>query len=473
MGKSLSKKEESMQFQFRTVVILALLCVITSAPAEAARIISGPLVGHTTTTSARIWIETDAAAKVRIDYWVEPRIMFHRTFREPMIRGSAEGTTESTTPYTCAIELSGLPPGRLVYYDVNVDGKLVRPQTVQVFPLMPPESISETESDRITEFTVAFGSCNLPARVPVQSIWSQVARFRPAAFLFIGDNNYMPGKAEGYDLPEAGVREIMSLYHRRFRQVPGLRDIVATTPSYGIWDDHDYGPNNSDRTFKWRDLAIETFRRYWPNPYAESSGVPGVFHRFRIADVEFFMLDNRSHRDPNEAEDRSTMFGEGQIQWLKAKLKSSTATFKVIASGGTAVVDGTGETWANFGDERDGFIAWLFAENITGVFFLAGDWHVGGLHRLYRPGFGYPLYELMSSNLAVRRSNPDPTPDGRANWGGGPQSAAPYVADYNFGLLRFVGEKGKREVYLQIVDDSGKIRISQLLSEEYLRTKAE
>ena len=458
-----------MTLQLRAVLFLAVVCQITSVPAQAASLIAGPLVGHTTTTSSSIWVETDAAATVRIDYWVEPRIMFHRTFKEPMSRGSAEARTESTFPYTCTIALSDLPPGRLIYYDVYVDGTIIAPRTVQVFPLMPPESILETEPERITEFTVAFGSCNLPARVPVQSIWSQVARFRPAAFLFIGDNNYMPGKAEGFDLPEGSVREIMSLYHRRFRQVPGLRDIVATTPSYGIWDDHDFGPNNSDRTFRWRDLAIETFRRYWPNPYPESSGAPGVFHRFRIADVEFFMLDNRSHRDPNEAEDRSTMFGEGQLEWLKAKLKSSTATFKVIASGGTAVVDETGETWSNFGDERDRFFAWLFEEDITGVFFLAGDWHSGVLHRLNRPGFDYPLYELMSSNLAVRRRNPDPTPGGGALRGGGPQSAAPYVRDYNFGLLRFVGEKGNREVYLQIIDDTGKIRISQLLSEEYLR----
>lgn len=462
-----------MTLQLRAVLFLAAVCQATSVPAQAASLISGPLVGHTTTTSATIWVETDNAATVRIDYWVEPRIMFHRTFKEPMSRGSSEARTESTFPYTGTIALSDLPPGRLVYYDVYVDGTIVAPRTVQAFPLMPPESILETEPDRITEFTVAFGSCNLPARVPVQSIWSQVARFRPAAFLFIGDNNYMPGKAEGFDLPEAGAREIMSLYHRRFRQVPGLRDIVATTPSYGIWDDHDFGPNNSDRTFKWRDLAIETFRRYWPNPYPESSDTPGVFHSFQIADVEFFMLDNRSHRDPNEAEDRSTMFGEGQLEWLKAKLKSSTATFKVIASGGTAVVDETGETWSNFGDERDRFFAWLFEEDITGVFFLAGDWHSGVLHRLNRPGFDYPLYELMSSNLAVRRRNPDPTPGGGALRGGGPQSAAPYVRDYNFGLLRFVGEKGNREVYLQIIDDTGKIRISQLLSEEYLRPIAD
>ena len=462
-----------MTIQLRTVLILAVICQSTPAPAQAAEFIAGPLIGHTTTTSANIWVETDVAATVRIDYWVEPRIMFHQTLREPMIKGSAEGRTESTMPYTCTITLSGLPPGRLVYYDVIVDGKIVPPKTAQVFPLMPPETISKTKPEAVTEFTVAFGSCNFPARVPVQSIWSQVARFRPAAFLFVGDNNYMPGKLEGYDSSETTVREIMSLYHRRFRQTPGLRDIVATTPSYGIWDDHDFGPNNSDRTFKWRELAKEIFHRYWPNPYAEVPEVPGIFHRFRIADAEFFMLDNRYHRDPNEAEDRTTMFGEGQLEWLKTKLKSSTATFKVIASGGTAVVEGKGERWANFGDERNEFVRWLFTENITGVFFLAGDWHVGGLHRLDGPDFDYPLWELMSSNLSVRRSTPSPAPDFRANWGGSPWSAAPYVADYNFGLLRFVGEKGKREVYLQIVDDSGKIRISQRLLEEHLRTKVE
>lgn len=75
----------------------------------------------------------------------------------------------------------------------------------------------------------------------------------------------------------------------------------------------------------------------------------------------------------------------------------------------------------------------------------------------------------MSSNLAVRRRNPESPSGGEANWGGGPQSAAPYVRDYNFGLLRFVGEKANREVFLQIVDDSAKIRISQLLSEKSLR----
>ena len=126
---------------------------------------------------------------------------------------------------------------------------------------------------------------------------------------------------------------------------------MATTPSYGIWDDHDYGPNNSDRTFSYREETLEMYRRYWPNSGGGTSQTKGIFHKFRIADVEFFMLDDRYHRDPNEAEDRKTMFGQGQIDWLKASLKASTATFKVIANGNSMVVDFTG-TWRALGQFR-------------------------------------------------------------------------------------------------------------------------
>ena len=40
----------------------------------------------------------------------------------------------------------------------------------------------------------------------------------------------------------------------------------------------------------------------------------------------------------------------------------------------------------------------MFAEAITGVIFIAGDWHIGTLNRLYREGQDtYPLFELLSS----------------------------------------------------------------------------
>src|SRR5690606_13981655 len=125
-----------------------------------------------------------------------------------------------------------------------------------------------------------------------------VLRRRPAAFLFLGDNGYLPKDAEMYDIPDAALRSITADTHRAMRNVPGLRDLLSSTPAYAIWDDHDFGPNNADRTFAHRDVAHDLFQRYWPNPGHGVRDVPGVFHSFRIADVEFFMLDNRYHRDP-------------------------------------------------------------------------------------------------------------------------------------------------------------------------------
>ena len=116
------------------------------------------------------------------------------------------------------------------------------------------------------------------------------------------------------------------------------------------------------------------------------------------------------------------MFGDGQMKWLKDSLKSSTATFKVIANGNSMVVDfhHRHEVWDNFGSERDDFLQWLFDEGINGVFFIVGDWHIGTLNKLYRPGDGYPLFELLSSNVAVRREPIGERP--KAGWRDNPQS---------------------------------------------------
>ena len=411
-------------------------------------------------------METDEPAKVTVEYFQDPRKFYVRTEGAAVSRGKVSGQTSQEPPHTAFIELTGLSPSSTVYYEISIDGRPVRALTPQAFTLFPHAEPDPDRPDSTPDFVVAFGSCNSPSRIPVQTIWSQVARHRPAAFLFIGDNNYMHNYPTGYPPSKKTVRYAMAGYHRTLRNVQGVRAIIAAIPCYGIWDDHDYGPNNSDRTFAWKEESLEMFRRFWPNPYPENVGTHGVFYRFRIVDVEFFMLDDRYHRDPNNAPDRSTMLGRGQLQWLKESLQSSSATFKVIANGGTMVSEGGSETWHRFGSERDDFLRWMFAQGITGVLFISGDWHVGTMNRLHRPKDAYPLYELVSSNTAVRtvpvenRSLPSP--------GRGHQLAAPFIRDYNFGTLRFSGDSGERSVSLQIIDEHGQVRVDRILTEKDL-----
>jgi alkaline phosphatase D len=384
-----------------------------------------------------------------------------------MVRGEAQAHTAEAAPHTGIVELENLNPGWLIYYELELDGRPIRPATPQVFSLMPPaRQIDGTI--RPADISVAFASCMYPARVPVQPIWDQIGAYRPDALMLIGDNNYMPNRPEAYETDLETVSFVMPRYHRFLRDTPGLRSLLATTPTYGIWDDHDYGPDNSDRTFRWRELTLELFKRYYPNPSAGLPGVPGIFTKVQVADAEFFLLDDRYYRDPNDAPDRKTMFGEAQLEWLRNSLASSPATFKIIVNGSSMLVDrhGSGEYWANFGSERDQFLEWLFDKEITGVLFVAGDWHVGTLSRLHRPEDSYPLYELLTSNSAVRLAPESP------EYGQGHyrfhQFVGPEYLGFNFGLIALGGDQGARTISLKIIDSLGEPRISLTLKESDL-----
>lgn len=463
------KIRKSRMVYFHFCISLAILMCFASH-AAATKLLSGPMVGHTTATSATIWVETSQQAEVTVHYWTEGR-------SGAITRGSATGMTARETPHTGVIMLEGLPEGRTVHYELAIDGESIRPETVQSFSLLPAAE-PEAEADNPANFTVGFTSCMDPVDVPLQPVWTQIGIYRPDAFFFIGDNNYMPQRAENYETSEENVAYAMSRYHRYLRDVPGLRSIMATTPTYGIWDDHDYGPNNSDRTFQWKELSLDIFKKYWPNPGAGTDDTPGVFHSFQIADVEFFMLDDRYHRDPNNSPDRETMLGEEQLNWLKQQLEESTATFKVIVNGHIMTLDrhDNAEYWANFGNEREEFFNWMYNENIDGVFFISGDWHVGSLSRLEFDKEHYPLYELVSSNAGVQSIEPDHHlyQYNRQTGGHNRRFDGPIVndiRDYNFGLLEFAGNSENRRVTLKIVDYHGEVRVAHALTPKDLSSR--
>ncbi len=441
-------------FRWPSSIVLVLLAV-THAAAQP-QLLSGPMLGPATSSSATVWLEADGPADVAVHYWVE-----HGD--EPLVRGTARGRTNATAPHVAVVALDELPAGGLVHYEIALDGRLVRPSTAQVVRLPPAPGDASS-------FSVAFASCSNPSRVPIQPIWTQVGIFRPDALLLIGDNNYMPMRTGAYDVPDSTMWWAMTRYHRFLRDLPGLRSVLATTPTYAIWDDHDFGPNNSDRTFPQREMSLEAFKRYWPNPGAGTVDTPGIFYSFQIGDADFFMLDDRYHRDPNEAPDRATMLGDGQLAWLKDALRSSTATFKVIVGGHTLTIDRQDhqEYWARFGDERDEFFNWMFDEEIDGVFFLSGDWHVGSLSRLEFTG-GYPFYELISSNAGVASVEADDHQYAyhRQTTGHNRRFDGPIindVRDYNFGLLDFSGEGENRSVMLRLIDHRGEVRVAHRLT---------
>ena len=265
-----------------------------------------------------------------------------------------------------------------------------------------------------------------------QAIWTAVYRAHPDLFLWLGDNIY----------GDSPVPNFLAEEYRRQRDVASLQPVNWSIPQLAIWDDHDYGLNNHDRTNPVKAAAFKIFTDYWANPAAGTPDCPGVFFAYKYSGVDFFFLDVRTYRDPNHEPDGpdKTMLGACQMDWLKEQLLASDAPFKVLASGsGWSRAKGAGgDSWAAFVYERDVFFQWLFESGIEGVVLLSGDTHVGEANAIpFGRRGGYDLYELVSSPLAQdtyeKWQRFDPEMRIRPVYFRGP----------NFGLLsfEFVGEE--------------------------------
>ena len=114
-------------------------------------------------------------------------------------------------------------------------------------------------------------------------IFESIRQKQPDVMLWLGDNVYMR------DL-DWTTRTGMLQRYAFGRAVKELQPLLGSVHHYAIWDDHDYGPNDADRSYRDKEVAREVFQLFWGNP---SYGVPGrdgtrgVNFRFTWADVEF------------------------------------------------------------------------------------------------------------------------------------------------------------------------------------------
>ena len=82
----------------------------------------------------------------------------------------------------------------------------------------------------------------------------------------------------------------------------GLRDLCGSTSVIATWDDHDFVGNNTLGVDEpGRDVALRGFGEYWANPSVGAPGVPGVFTRATLGDIDWFLVDDRYHRGEVES----------------------------------------------------------------------------------------------------------------------------------------------------------------------------
>ncbi len=425
-------------------------------PADSA-LRSGPMVGYSTMREVGLWVQTRRAADVSFVYW--DTLAPERRFRTRTVRTRAEDA------FVAELAADSLQPGTTYRYRLRIDGETVdRP-----YPLLfQSQELWQWRRDP-PSFRIALGSCAYVNEPRFDrpgdpygggyDIFRSIHEKRPDAMLWLGDNTY---------LREADWNSRSGILHRysHTRQLEELQPLLGSTHHYAIWDDHDYGPNNADRSFWNKDLTLDAFRLFWANPCEDGVAdlEEGTACTFRWSDVRFFLLDNRWWRSPNRRTtgDRQ-MLGEEQIRWLVDALASSRAPFKVIAVGSQVLNPVRGsENYARFAGERRELLDRIREEGIRGVVFLTGDRHMTELTVLEREGT-YPLHDLTVSPLtssAYREGGQEPNfrrEDGTL------------VTQRNFAVLEFTGPRTDREMTIRVFDREGEEVWSRSLRARSLR----
>lgn len=406
--------------------------------------VAGPMLGPVTRHTATLWVQGGEPASVAVEF--EP-VAGATPRRTPAVTLAAE------TDYGATIRLVDLTAGTPYRYRLVWNGKRLEP--VYRFTTLPAKAREGTR-----DFTVYLGSCahlhdpETDADPPwsggyeiFDRIASQAATdAHPNLMLWLGDNIYL--RPDDYEHPSGIARR-----YEKVRRHPALRRLLPALPHYAIWDDHDYGPNDHNQSFVFKQASLDLFTRYWPNPSAGLPDLPGTYTQFSIADADFFLLDNRWYRDSDrDQSDGKTLYGRDQLRWLKNALLASRARFKVIAGGSQFLNDlSRFEGWHHFREERRDFLRWLELNNVSGVIFLSGDRHRTELLRQERPG-DYPLYELTCSPLtsglhaveAAEADHPSRVP-------------GTLVAARNFCTMTATGEGDSRALTLKSLDAQGKV----------------
>lgn len=325
----------------------------------------------------------------------------------------------------------------------------------------------EKQKDPVT--VIGFGSCSHQSRS--QNFWDPILATNPDYFIFGGDNIY--SDTYKMDLQWSKYQQLAS--HRGFQKLKQQAVVMA------VWDDHDYGLNDSGAEFREKAGSRENFLNFWDAPpHAARRDHAGIYDsvtaRIKGHTLQFILLDTRYFRSElvkrekrGEGEGRygqnndpgATILGEEQWKWLEKQLREPADVRILVSSIQILPEDHYWESWNNFPAERQKLFELIKETKADGLVIISGDRHMAEL-TLHENAIGYPLYELTSSGLNMARGGHWPEPN-RMRVGN-------QFFENNFGLIE-IAWGDDPVLNLRVMDLNGKPVIEQSIALKKLSGK--
>lgn len=339
-----------------------------------------------------------------------------------------------------------------------------------------------SKSGEKTISRIAWGSCAKQDKD--QPIWGAILDKNPDLFLFIGDNIY------------ADTRDpkIMADKYAMLAAKPEFQKIRAKVPFLTIWDDHDYGEDDSGREYPMKDESRRQFCDFWGVPLnSERRTRPdGIYHAEMFGPegqkIQIILPDLRFNRTPikkmdlggkdyrtwaKELADKglpvpgpydripdndATMLGASQWKWLEAQLQKK-ADIRILASSLQVLADFAGwEGWINYNNDHQKLLESIRKYKANGLVCVSGDTHYGEISRL-DVNAPYPIWDFTSSGIT--EVWPVTPPNSRR--------IGEVYRDRNFGLIEINWKT--RELNISICSENGDKKISQTVEVKDLIVK--
>ena len=405
----------------------------------------GPIVGHTTDTSVRLWIRAADVPDLRtvgvaaLYEWgrSEPKeVRYFRLHREYDRTGTVdfEGLKPDTR-YTArlgSVTVDSLDSD-LIVEDEEVFERLPKDLRVwkEDFLRLDPE-VSEatfTTHPRATEkgFSFLMGSCRYPGLMGqskrsdeiFQAMYRHVELARnetplpPRFVLMMGDQIYADKLNRSLPMGRADTwREFQERYVEAFT-TPYIRQLMRSVPTYMILDDHEIEDNWVQSRLKdalKRDLFHNAIRAYMSYQWVHGprNFDKRIHYSFDCAQVPFFVLDGRTQRirDDDDGSLRGNhLLGypakksapgfKGQLDqfcdWLVEMQEQRGNVPKFVVSPGVFAPNdvgargangGSSDSWAAFPETRRHVLRTIVGNGVQNVVFLSGDIHCSNVSEI-------------------------------------------------------------------------------------------
>ena len=431
-----------------------------------AQLVAGPMPGYVELRTAKIWVEVKPGSQVDLWYWKKEDM-------NSMKKISV--TTDASRWFAPVIfDLVGLAMNTTYEYAVVVNNHSAK-KPIKTDGTFTTQELWQWRKPA-PDFSFLTGSCAYfnepaydrpgPGYGKDSSIFEAMAKEKAAFMLWLGDNWY---------LREADYYSQWGIWYRAShdRGLPILQDFLKSMPHFAIWDDHDYGPNDSDKSYHLKETSRDVFKNYWANPsYGE--GGNGIYTRITYADCDFFLMDDRYFRSNDDMEpiaygkpnSKKQMWGPVQMEWLKNALLHSKAPFKFIVTGSQTLNPASPfDCLQDYPAEFEEIMGFLTAEKINGVLFLTGDRHHSEIIK-YDRREDYPLYDITSSPLTSgvgkvfgkEKDNPA-------------RVITKLVESQNYSRISVTGKTGERTLMVEFLGTKGEKLTEWSITEKDLKNK--